>query len=367
MTELAAKARPLQIAMVTPPLESSGGIGRLTGYLRQAWQDDDHFDVHLVDSRGDGGSARSLVAVARACGRLDALRRGNGLDGVHINLASRGSALRKTLIMAHCRWRKVPYAVTLHGGRFGEWLSKLPSIGRWWVRWSLQHSAAFIATGERWKLFAEEQLHVDPHRIWLIPNSTPDPGTPKLIRRDNDEPLVTVFAGDLVEFKGIFRLVEALGRLAAEGRSIRLEIAGRGDDEGVRIALDAAGIRAHTTMHGWLDQERMSALLSAGHVLVLPSRVENQPMSVIEAMAHGLPVVSTLAGTIPELVENGETGWLIDADDVEALTERIERMFDETERETMALAARERWERLFTVERQWLSTSTCWYRVFGRA
>ncbi|HAC47901.1 MAG TPA: colanic acid biosynthesis glycosyltransferase WcaL, partial [Sulfitobacter sp.] len=70
------------------------------------------------------------------------------------------------------------------------------------------------------------------------------------------------------------------------------------------------------TLTGWVDEARVTSELSAAHALVMPSFAEGLPMVVMEAMAAARPVIATYIAGTPELVQPGQTGWLVPAGDV---------------------------------------------------
>jgi glycosyltransferase involved in cell wall biosynthesis len=130
------------------------------------------------------------------------------------------------------------------------------------------------------------------------------------------EPVV-LYAGRLSEEKGPDVLVRAAARLPD---GLRVEIAGDGPRraELERLAADVAPGRVH--FHGRLPKAELDDRLAACLVVVVPSRChENQPMSILEAYGYGTPVVASRLGGIPELVVEGTTGLLVDADDAAAL------------------------------------------------
>ena len=86
--------------------------------------------------------------------------------------------------------------------------------------------------------------------------------------------------------------------------------------------------------------------------MVFPSHSEGHPLVLLEALSASLPVVATNVGAIPEIVNDGEEGFLIDPGDVVALTDRTARLVEDTAlRAQMSLCARRRYERDFTSER----------------
>ena len=124
------------------------------------------------------------------------------------------------------------------------------------------------------------------------------------------------------------------------------------------MKLNQLGIESHVTLHGWKDQESVSSYLDQAHILLAPSvtakngEAEGIPNVVKEAMAVGLPVVSTLHSGIPELVEDGVSGYLVPERDVRAMSERLSDLIEHPERwESMGRAGRKKIEKDFDSEK----------------
>ena len=178
-------------------------------------------------------------------------------------------------------------------------------------------------------------------------------------RRGSDEPTRLLTVARLVEKKGVAYAVQAVARLVRQGRSVSYVIAGDGalrpDLE--RLIQDLK-LTPHVRILGWVDQEEVARLLEEAHVLVAPSVTagdgdqEGIPNVLKEAMAAGLPVVSTWHSGIPELVEDGVSGFLVAERDVDALADRLAYLIDHAELwPAMGWAGRTKVEREFDVER----------------
>jgi glycosyltransferase involved in cell wall biosynthesis len=93
-------------------------------------------------------------------------------------------------------------------------------------------------------------------------------------------------------------------------------------------------------------------LLKQTDIFVLPSLFEAQPLSILEAMAAGCPVVSTWHGAIPETVIDGETGILVEKEDAKELSRALKKLIAEPKlREKMGLMGRKRYQKYYTKER----------------
>jgi glycosyltransferase involved in cell wall biosynthesis len=143
-------------------------------------------------------------------------------------------------------------------------------------------------------------------------------------------PPLVLGVGRLVEKKGFHFLLRALAALRRDGAPFRALLIGEGPQ---RDALEAAiaelGLDEAVALTGWLPHEKVCAAYERASVLVAPSIVaedgdrDGLPNVVLEVAAMGVPVVATDAGGLPDLVRDGETGWVAVPEDADALAEQI--------------------------------------------
>jgi glycosyltransferase involved in cell wall biosynthesis len=118
-------------------------------------------------------------------------------------------------------------------------------------------------------------------------------------------------------------------------------IAGDGDVEATRAQAAREGIANRLSIPGWLGEAKRTELLANSDMLVLPSHAENLPMVIIEAFSHGLAVIATPVGAVPEVITDGFNGILVPPGDDTALARAIERMLlNQSLRESLGSAAR---------------------------
>src|SRR5205823_2086102 len=148
-------------------------------------------------------------------------------------------------------------------------------------------------------------------------------------------PLI-VAVGRLIAKKGFADLVRACRLLMNRGKSFRCAIIGEGPlEEELHEQIAQLDLQDCVELPGAKPQHEIRECLATGTVFVLPSMIDpdggmdNLPTVIMEAMAAGLPVVSTAIGGIPEMVIQNETGFLVPPGDVVALTDAIERLFDD--------------------------------------
>lgn len=167
-----------------------------------------------------------------------------------------------------------------------------------------------------------------------------------------------LFVGRLDAVKGVPLLLEAFAAARTHHPEARLTVVGDGPARAALEAQAAAlGIAGATTFTGYKAQGEVAALLEEADMLVLPSFAEGLPVVLMEAMASRIPVIASGVAGVPELVEDGVSGFVVPAGDVETLTMRLERLLGEPGLcRRMGEAGRAKVEAEFDVEREavWL-------------
>lgn len=156
---------------------------------------------------------------------------------------------------------------------------------------------------------------------------------PELISdRKNKKPFRLLFLSRIIKEKGIFQILRTLKSLRGK-RRIKLEIAGSGPDfDHVLSYVQKNDLSDLVRVHGYVRGEEKSSLFSSSHLYLLPTTYgEGLPNAILEAMAFGLPVITTRVGGIPDHIESKKNGILLDAPSVDQLTEAIEFYLDNPE------------------------------------
>jgi glycosyltransferase involved in cell wall biosynthesis len=327
---LADAGAPRVVCMLCPGgTEHAGGIGRWAGYMRTAWREAALSPpLEIVDTRGFGGWRVAAATFARALARLAALRVRGRLGLIHVNLSVRGSSLRKCIIGLLARLAGVKFVLHLHSGRFFAFHAGLPYPGRLALRLLFAAAERVVVLGEVWADRVVAVLGVPRDRITVLYNAAPRPA--RLARGTPPDGIChIVMLGRLGAPKGVPELLEALAGETLRGRRWRATLAGDGDAAPVLAEAARSGIGGRVACPGWLDADAVSALLDEADILVLASRSENLPVSVIEALAHRVAVVSTRVGSLGELLEDGVSALLVPVRDPPALAGALARLIDD--------------------------------------
>lgn len=163
-------------------------------------------------------------------------------------------------------------------------------------------------------------------------------------RRPSAGPVTVGFVGTLKPWHGVEHLVEAVGRLAAAGRPLRLLLVGDGPQRpALEDAVAAAGIASDTSWTGAVEPDRVPALLAGVDIAAAPYPASADryfsPLKVLEYLAAGVPVVASRIGQVPALLEGGRAGVLVPPGDSAALAAALDALAGDTQRRAELAAA----------------------------
>ena len=292
-------AFPLLLAMLRTLLTSPGRF----------------FSALVLASRMGRGAERSLpyhlAYLAEACRILPWLK-AFGATHVHAHFSTNSAEV----VMLVNALGGPSYSFTVHGqvelyfGGLGEkarraaFVVAISSFGRSQLYHRIEHV--------HWHKVKVVHCGLEPkfHMVEPIPPAA----TPRL-----------VCVGRLSKEKGQLLLIESAHQLAGKGISFELVLAGDGEMRAEVESLIAwYGLAGQVRITGWISSNQVREEILAARGLVLPSFSEGLPVVIMEAMALHRPVLATYVGGIPELVQQGENGWLFPAGSIDELTAAME-------------------------------------------
>jgi len=182
-----------------------------------------------------------------------------------------------------------------------------------------------VVLSNQWRDFYARTCNVPTARIVVLGNPVVVPAA--TIDRRSREVVQFLFLGRIGARKGAFDALRAFAALPDESRKrARLVVAGDGDVAALREESEPVADRVE--VHDWLDRAQLDAVLKASDVFVLPSHAEGVPMAMLEAMAFGLPVVTTAVGGIPDVVTDGREGLVVSPGDIDELRQALQTLVD---------------------------------------
>ena len=249
---------------------------------------------------------------------------GRDVVNVHSALAPGTTMARAGVLALAGRLRRARVVIHAHGGNLDSWMRR---PGRRLLAKLLLAPASGVIT-------VSEDLHasligpVGEHRIRLVENGVDlDRFAPS---QSVHAPPVVLFVGLLTPRKGVIDLLTASTILRERGVEHELVLAGGMPDEGPEVEAEVrAEAEGRATLLGSRPSAEMPEVYRRGTVFCLPSWWEAMPLSILEAMATGLPVVAADTGDVAKLVIDGETGTLVPPRRPEALADALQPYLDD--------------------------------------
>jgi glycosyltransferase involved in cell wall biosynthesis len=259
---------------------------------------------------------------------------------VHIHFASRGSTLRKMLLAQLVLRARKPLILHAHGAGFDQFHRGLPAPVRRLVNRTMQGAHVVIVLSSQWRDFYIRECELAPSQVVVLPNPVKVPA--RIPDRAGRSTVQFLHLGRLGQRKGGYDLISAFAALPESLRQrARLVMAGDGDVEGMKKLAEPLG--PNVKILSWIDAQERDRLLAESDVFVLPSYAEGVPMSLLEAMAAGLPAITTAVGGIPDVFSHGAEGLLVTPGDRAQLTTALSQLI--TDEPTRLAAGRRAYER----------------------
>lgn len=310
------------VVMLGPSPASKGGIASVIAtLLAHGYADTGR--CRFIATQVDGSAWRKAARAGIALAHCSALLGAGRVSLLHVHVASGASFWRKAAFIAAARTARCPVLFHLHGGEFCQFVDQRLSGAsqRAAVALIASCAAAFALTGES-AAWLRQRCRVPV--VEVFPN--PVAVASVLPRAPGN---AVLFIGRLDERKGVFDLLRAFAALAATRPAARLVLAGEGDSGAVLALARTLGVVDQLSLPGWVGARQRAALLASAAVFVLPSHTEQMPMSLLEAMAAGTPVIASDVGAMPHMLGHGRCGLVIPAQEVQGLAAAIARMLDD--------------------------------------
>jgi glycosyltransferase involved in cell wall biosynthesis len=252
-------------------------------------------------------------------------------------------------------------------GIYGAFAHRIPrSIHEISVRIMTSRADRVLALSEFSKLQIADVYGIRPERIHVMYGGVDPVFFTDLPKKEKDH-FILLFSGRLDgpgQQKGLDTLLEALPVISRRHR-VKLHILGAGPGlESFQKMVSRLKLESNVRFLGFKEYPALAEIYQQADLFVLPTRRESFGLVLAEAMAAGLPIVSTRVGAVPEVVRDGETGVLIPPDDPEACARAINSLLDDTVRmKEMGRKGRERAMQFFTCEKVAERVAQCYEEI----
>lgn len=242
-------------------------------------------------------------------------------DIVHIHLSEMNSTLRKIIFFQIARLFHKKIIVHFHS------FSKETSIcSKYRPRYQFIFPRAdmVIVLSKYWQNAVCEEFCLSDKKVRVLYN--PCPTIEKIIKDDEFKTKTILYAGTLNERKGYLDLIQGFAKIANSFPDWKIVFAGNGEIEQGQLLAKELGISTQVVFLGWISGEEKDKYFREARIFCLPSYAEGFPMSVLDAWAYGLPVITTPVGGIPDVAEDGKNMLLFSPGDVVTLSIQLERL-----------------------------------------
>lgn len=201
-------------------------------------------------------------------------------------------------------------------------------------------------------LYPDIRKYVSEQNVFYCPNGITL--NVSRINKKNLHRIQILFLSNLLESKGLYILIEACGILINKGIAFHCNFVGREGDVSesyLNKKIKDSGLNDCLTFHGSKYGKEKEEIFMQTDIFVHPTFNDCYPLVLLEAMQHSIPVVSTFEGGIPDIVDDGVTGFLVQQKNALALAEKLEILInDPTLRQSMGKAGRAKYEREYTLD-----------------
>ena len=312
------KSKKMKILMVGPKLNGKGGISSVvktyfeSGYFKH---------TTYIETNTDRNKIANAVRLIIAITKLVVLLFNKDYKIVHIHMASGISFIRKSIFVLISKLFGRKVIIHVHGGTFDNYVLNSNIIIREYLLHILNSANLIITLSNEWKSKLIK-IGINKNKVCVLYNPVSILRIKKkTIRRKS---VHILYLGKLCKQKGIYDLINVIK--SQKKGDFKYLLAGDGDIEEVDRLINKYNLNEYVELLGWIKGKRKEQLLNSSDILVLPSYYEGLPISILEAMAYKLPVISTKVGGIPEIVEDGYNGYLIKPGDNKDLLEKMEKL-----------------------------------------
>lgn len=310
-----------RICMVVPNPMVKGGIAAVVNGYRESKLEKD-YEITYVESYRDGSKFEKLLKGISGYIHFARVLLFHKPDIVHIHSSFGPSFYRKMPFIYMASWAKIPIINHIHGADFDEFYVNVSERKKTKIKKVYGKCDKLIALSAEWK----ERLSqiVSPEKITIIQNYSilhADAFDERLDRKSNN---IVLFLGELGKRKGCYDIPVVIEKVVKEIPDVKFILGGTGSvEDEVSIKALMKGVSDHVMFPGWVRDKKKDEVLRNADVFFLPSYNEGMPMSILDAMGYGLPVVCTNVGGIPKIVHDGENGVCCSVGDVETFANGI--------------------------------------------
>lgn len=307
-----------KVCMIVPSFSAKGGITTVVNGYRNS-ELENEYQIKYLETYCDGNKLNKIVKAICAYLSFGKELILNKPDLVHIHSSFGGSFYRKLPIIYMASIFKIPIVNHIHGSAIADLYINASPKKKKLVEKCFDKCRYLIVLSEEWK-----------EKISVVKTSTPTVVVEnysvihkECLCKKTSEIKQILFLGFITELKGCFDIPEIVEKVTRQYDKIKVILAGSGEVKKVQEILKKKKLEKYFIFPGWVKKEEKEKLLKTANLFLLPSYTEAMPMSILEAMGYGLPIIASNVGGIPQLVEDGKNGFMVKPGDIDGFATAI--------------------------------------------
>ncbi|BED88892.1 hypothetical protein PspMM1_13600 [Pseudoalteromonas sp. MM1] len=313
------------VLVISVSNNAKGGVASVvTTFMKNDFLND-LYNIHYFHSNDPSGKFKKHWSFLLAIIYFPFLLLLNRFDVAHIHGSLKGSFTRKSYFLFWLRVFSIPTIYQCHAAEVEQFFNGLSHAKRNIVVKIFKKYQLCLCLGTSWV----KKFETLTYRDWeVLFNPVPE----LTLNKEKHSTCNFSFMGELSDRKGIKDLIHAFAK--AENDNARLLVAGNGDVNSLVTLCSELGISEKVEFLGWINKEQKLDLLARTDVVVLPSYAEGLPMSILEAMSVGIPVITTPVGAVEDAITHNEHGLLVQPGNIAQIADALSELDHDSNKRT---------------------------------
>lgn len=274
---------------------------------------------HFICTYKDGSILLKLINLLQSLFLINYYCVFRNINIVHIHTASNRSFFKNTIFLMISKLYRKKVILHIHGGAFEEYYQRHKKF----CSHICSHADYLIAVSKYFKTFFEKH-HLN-HHIDVLYNAV---DISENIHKRHTNHFELTFMGAININKGVYDILRCVSKHKDYFVNMKVNICGLGETDNLLKYIKTNKLEDIVYYHGWVSGNKKALILAGTTIYLQPSYYESLGISIIEAMSYSIPIVASNVGGIPDLVQNGVNGFLINPGDDESLFQSIKIILD---------------------------------------
>lgn len=309
------------VLVISVSSNAKGGVASVVSTFMKNDFLNNLYNIHYFHSHDPSGKFKKHFSLLLAIVYFPFFLLSNRFDVAHIHGSLKGSFARKSYFLFWLRVFSIPAIYQCHAAQVEKFFNGLNTNQKEHIINTFKKYQLCLCLGTSWV----KKFQTLTNRNWnILFNPVPE----LTLTKKKHSTCNFSFMGELSERKGIKDLIHAFAQ--SENKNARLLVAGNGDVDSLVMLCSELGISEKVEFLGWINKEQKLDLLARTDVVVLPSYAEGLPMSILEAMSVGLPVITTPVGAVEDAITHNEHGLLVQPGNINQIAVAISELTNDT-------------------------------------